>query len=341
MSQSSISAQSSTSNQSSFDSFRSSSIVSQSLASSQSSSRVSQSSFSTQSFASFSQSLASLQSSISSLSVRSSIQSSFKSIITFNNSSNPFVIVQNSSIGMLSCMNNDQCPSGFCFNGACQQLLALNSVCADSAQCISGLCLNGICRLPSVDGIACVVDSDCPAKARCILSRCLTVTDIAQLPAFCGNARIDSGEICDDGPRNSDSPNALCRTNCIPPRCGDGVIDSPFEQCDDGNNSVGDGCSSMCTSERNSPTTTETLPASVIELPFSDNGRDDQGMGNSYSGQRNDSVNNGSDTGLNNATGMHASVISSAIPSTPDTGPAALAVMIAGGAAGWLYRRRK
>src|SRR5690606_16105294 len=58
----------------------------------------------------------------------------------------------------------------------------------------------------------------------------------------CGDGIIDDedGEVCDDGPNNSDlAPNA-CRNDCQPARCGDGVIDDG-EECD-GENFGGKTC---------------------------------------------------------------------------------------------------
>jgi len=58
-------------------------------------------------------------------------------------------------------------------------------------------------------------------------------------------------EECDEGPGNSDAPNAFCRTNCKFAKCGDGILDPspvdlrPDESCDDGplnsdtNNAIG------------------------------------------------------------------------------------------------------
>lgn len=53
----------------------------------------------------------------------------------------------------------------------------------------------------------------------------------------CGNGKRDWGEECDDGPENSDTKPGACRTNCMMPKCNDGVIDNvePWgEQCDCG-----------------------------------------------------------------------------------------------------------
>ncbi len=64
----------------------------------------------------------------------------------------------------------------------------------------------------------------------------------------CGDGYLDTaaGEECDDG-NNVDGDG--CSANCtIEPYCGDGILD-PGEECDDGNNVDGDGCSANCTLE--------------------------------------------------------------------------------------------
>ena len=64
---------------------------------------------------------------------------------------------------------------------------------------------------------------------------------------FCGDGILDPGEECDDG-NNVDGDG--CSADCtIEGFCGDGVLD-PGEECDDGNNVDGDGCSANCTVER-------------------------------------------------------------------------------------------
>jgi cysteine-rich repeat protein len=53
----------------------------------------------------------------------------------------------------------------------------------------------------------------------------------------CGNARVDPGEQCD--PPNGDD----CLAGCRRPNCGNGNVESDEEeQCDDGNETPGDGC---------------------------------------------------------------------------------------------------
>ena len=82
----------------------------------------------------------------------------------------------------------------------------------------------------------------------------------------CGNGAIDTGETCDDGnTTNGDGCSSKCKieknwscgnrslsvkSECR--KCGDGKVDgNPFtEECDDGNNKNGDGCSSTCKIEK-------------------------------------------------------------------------------------------
>ncbi len=83
----------------------------------------------------------------------------------------------------------------------------------------------------------------------------------------CGNSIVDFGEQCDDGetpvndppsttaspnatlPENTDAcVNALGTAQCKNARCGDGYL-RDTEDCDDGNNINGDGCSASCENE--------------------------------------------------------------------------------------------
>ncbi len=66
------------------------------------------------------------------------------------------------------------------------------------------------------------------------------------IPVSCGNGIVEPGEECDDG--NNVSGDG-CSASCRLERCGNSVID-PGEQCDDGNTVNGDGCSATCQLER-------------------------------------------------------------------------------------------
>ena len=85
---------------------------------------------------------------------------------------------------------------------------------------------------------------------------CVVGTNAAPVGA-CGDGLLGPGEVCDNGPNNSDSLPDACRTSCTPARCGDLVIDS-LEQCDDGNQVGGDGCGPTCVSE--GPVSTTDAP---------------------------------------------------------------------------------
>ncbi|HOX47120.1 MAG TPA: hypothetical protein PK668_26235 [Myxococcota bacterium] len=59
--------------------------------------------------------------------------------------------------------------------------------------------------------------------------------DCGQDLARCGDGVTQQGEGCDLGAANSNQPNAACRVDCQPARCGDGVVDDladPPEECD-------------------------------------------------------------------------------------------------------------
>jgi cysteine-rich repeat protein len=61
---------------------------------------------------------------------------------------------------------------------------------------------------------------------------------------FCGDGTTDPPEECDDG---NISNNDGCSSNCLNEFCGDGIRQSGIgEECDDGNTTNGDGCSAIC-----------------------------------------------------------------------------------------------
>ena len=82
---------------------------------------------------------------------------------------------------------------------------------------------------------------------------------------ICGNGIIEGDEFCDDGTKNGtygpSKNEKYCNTTCSgwAPYCGDNIKQETYgEECDDGNNINGDGCSAICTSEI-PPSTTTTI----------------------------------------------------------------------------------
>ena len=72
-----------------------------------------------------------------------------------------------------------------------------------------------------------------------------TVIDTTAADPFCGDAMIDLGEVCDDGPANG--PGQPCNAMCQANACGDGD-QGPGEECDDGaNNGDMNSCKADCT----------------------------------------------------------------------------------------------
>lgn len=143
------------------------------------------------------------------------------------------------------------------------------------------------------------------------------------LSPFCGNGIVNTeyAEECDMGALNSDTLPDRCRTDCSNPRCGDHILDSG-EQCDDGllnGHAEVSACDAQCRrSTYQSPTENPNL-AQTIDLPL-------------LPGQI-----------VNPLTGEVQSSLSTIATNNPpagQTGPAALAAMAAGAAAGWAWLRR-
>jgi len=92
----------------------------------------------------------------------------------------------------------------------------------------------------------------------------------APLPPPCGDGDIDAGEECDDGnTTNGDGCSSTCQNEYIP-GCGSGQIDEG-EECDDGNTTSYDGCSAICTTE-------STKIVNLIDQNFYDNALTSSGL---------------------------------------------------------------
>jgi cysteine-rich repeat protein len=79
--------------------------------------------------------------------------------------------------------------------------------------------------------------------------------------SVCGNGIVEPPvEVCDDGVNDGEYSTSSADKNCLPtctgygPYCGDGILQPAYgEQCDDGNNVSGDGCSATCQIESTAP----------------------------------------------------------------------------------------
>jgi cysteine-rich repeat protein len=82
----------------------------------------------------------------------------------------------------------------------------------------------------------------------------------------CGDGRLVGEEVCDTKLALEDG---YCRdcVEVVPGRCGDGVIDEPYEACDDGNVESLDGCSGLCADETGFDCQGEPSECDASDLP--------------------------------------------------------------------------
>jgi cysteine-rich repeat protein len=275
------------------------------------------------------------------------------------------------------CTNSLQCADGFCVEGRCRQALPIcgngavepgeacddgnaddadgctssclfprDHACVASAQCQTHLCQGNVCTPCSSAG-------QCGSGLRCSEGNCL----FGGLQ--CGDGTVQAGESCDDANLNeqdrctsaclltfgqscshatqcasticSSGSCAPCRADAecsaglrcaigmcltdaqmalIPNVCGNGLLEGG-EQCDDGNGRYGDGCTPTCAAG-NGPGRSEVAANVSVQLPFSPTGEVD-------------------------GSSLHAG----ASGALSDSGPATVAVMAAGAAAGTAWVRRR
>ena len=178
------------------------------------------------------------------------------------------------------------------------------------------------------------------------------------LSSSCGNGSVDPGEECDEGAENSESPDADCRSDCSLSRCGDKIVDS-VEECDDGNRVNGDGCDRDCRIEQDTQVATESqrtqqtqgtfVASQVANAAFNPffNGSQVYGSAFQQQGQFQQYPQYPQHSNYNQLPyqlplAQLRPLIQSQGP-IGDTGPAAVAVIGAGAAAGlsWIRRKRK
>ena len=213
-----------------------------------------------------------------------------------------------------------------------------NTVCAfTNARCeetVQPPCFRCVGLVPQVSSVA--ISSFGPSLVITLPTQSSRASSVASLPekpaapvAFCGDGRIQNGEQCDDGARNSNLPGARCRMTCMLARCGDGIVDMPQgEQCDDGNREAGDGCNEQCKTERPAPT---TLAAQVFELTQAPRLQQPSAPVAPVRFAQADTAQVQAWQILPQAT----------VPVTAASGPGSLAIMAAGAAMGVGYMRRK
>ncbi|HEX6243842.1 MAG TPA: fibro-slime domain-containing protein, partial [Polyangiales bacterium] len=107
------------------------------------------------------------------------------------------------------------------------------STCGDGVLASDELCDDGDKNSTSVPAAYGMCGSDCRSRG-----------------GYCGDGKRDeaAGEACDDGVNVSVYGTSGCAPGCKPPAsCGDGMVQSNYEKCDDGTNDGGYGeCAANC-----------------------------------------------------------------------------------------------
>lgn len=226
-----------------------------------------------------------------------------------------------------ACVASAQCQTRLCRDSVC-------APCASEGECSSGMrCAEGSCLFGSLlcgDGVvqageACD-DANFNEQDQC------TTACLLPLGQACTHATQCSSTICSGGactPCRADAECSggmrcavgLCLTDAqmamLPNICGNGLLEQG-EQCDDGNGKYGDGCTPSC-AVGNGPSRSEVAANVSVQLPFSG----DNAGGGQWPGEVDGSIHGGAGDGL------------------ADTGPATVAVMAAGAAAGSAWVRRR
>ena len=180
-----------------------------------------------------------------------------------------------------ACDDENPCTDDTCdFAAGCQH--ADNTDPCDNADlCTAGdLCAGGLCVAgdPVVcdDGNVCT-DDTCDADLGCVFTDnaagcddgdACTDGDICA-DAACGGAPIDcvDGDVCT---ADGCDPTTGCAFTVIPNCCGNHITEPP-EQCDDGNQQSGDGCSATCQSESFAFQNTQTIDGKVVTCSSTSN----------------------------------------------------------------------
>ncbi|PIR53880.1 hypothetical protein COU75_03430 [Candidatus Peregrinibacteria bacterium CG10_big_fil_rev_8_21_14_0_10_42_8] len=160
-----------------------------------------------------------------------------------------------------------------------------------------------------------------------------TCSNCRFISLFCGDGKLDPGEECDEGNQNSTLPDALCRPDCSQSRCGDAILDTA-ETCDDGNRKNNDGCDRYCRVE-----TQDGKKAVQVAAENTTSGQQQNILGQQFQFPQ---FPTGQPVPYQLPYAQLQPLIQTQGP-VGDTGPAAVAVIGAGAAAGvsWMRKKRR
>lgn len=162
------------------------------------------------------------------------------------------------------CNSDCTCPDTAC-NGEAGE------ACSSNSDCSTGYTCNSNCQCQVAGGNPCIPGANICSTGPCVNGSqtiscnngCSTSTSTQSCTVIeCGNGITETGEECDDGNNlNGDGCSSTCQLEF---GCGNGVIDNN-EECDDNNLSSGDCCDSNCK--------IEVLISSVSETPTNNSGQ--------------------------------------------------------------------
>jgi cysteine-rich repeat protein len=113
-------------------------------------------------------------------------------------------------------------------------------VCGDAYVDIDEMCDDG--NIQSGDG--CSLECELEAGYECVTDGDACQAEYAEV---CGDGILTASEQCDDGARNSEGY-GNCTPSCtLGPFCGDGVVDSAVEECDEAENTASTTWTPSCT----------------------------------------------------------------------------------------------
>jgi cysteine-rich repeat protein len=133
------------------------------------------------------------------------------------------------------------------------------SACSENCDRTFEYCGDGAPNGPELcdDGVNGIPTQTASCEANCTIPACgdSIPNALVQPPEQCDNGTNNDPPYsqCDDGVNGTPTQTAACETTCNTPFCGDGITNPlamPPEQCDDGKNGDGDGCSDTCLAER-------------------------------------------------------------------------------------------